>query len=57
VAVHHDATLRLGEQDGCHTGPAVVCRNIDLLDLVIDHHHEPRYYIIDDRNHRVADTL
>jgi hypothetical protein len=57
VAVHHDQTLRLDEQDGCHTGPAVVCRYIDLFNLVIDHHHEPCYCIIDDRNHRVADTL
>ena len=50
-------TLRLGEQDGRHARSAVVCRYVDLFDLVTDHHHEPRHCVIDDRDHRVVDTL
>jgi hypothetical protein len=57
VTVHLDETLRFGEQDGCHPRSAVVYRYVDLFDLVIDHHHEPRDCVIDDRDHRVVDTL
>lgn len=57
VAVHRDKSLRFGEQDGGHTSPAVVWRNVDLLDLVIHHHHESRYRVVDDGDYRVADSL
>jgi hypothetical protein len=57
VAVRLDEALRFGEQVGCHTGPAVACRYVDLFEFVINYHHEACYCAVDDRNHRVADTL
>lgn len=35
--------LRFGKQEGCHPGARILCRYVNLFDLVIDHHHEPRH--------------
>ena len=32
-------------------------RDVDLLDLIVDHHDEPRNDVIDDRHDGVADAL
>ena len=52
-----DETLGFGEQGGSNAGSAVLSGYVDLFDLVIDDHDEPRHRVINDRDHRVTDTL
>ena len=57
MVVHLDEPLRLAEQDGCHAGPAVLSRHVDLFDLVLDHHHESHNVVVDDPDNGVTNAL
>ena len=49
-----DSALGLGQQRTGDPGAAVTCADVDLLDLVVDHHHEAGQAVIGDRDSRVA---
>ena len=47
VAARGDQPLGLGEQQPGHPAAAVTLVDVDLVDLVVEHHHEPRHLVVD----------
>jgi hypothetical protein len=57
IAIAPDQALGLGEQRGCDTSATLTAGDVNLLDLVLDDHHESSDSVINDRDRRIADAL